>query len=99
MKKETISNDCRNCAYFVKHYANWRGRYYEVVGCQHCINRELTPRERKQRMNDLVPCEHWQPMEIQVQKRKEYIQETLLHVCNLLQEIADILQKDAESNK
>ncbi len=98
MKNETISNNCRDCAYFVKHYANWRGKYYEVVGCQHCINDELTTRERKQRMNDLVVCEHWQPMEIQVQQRKENIQETLLHVCSLLQDIADILKKDNEND-
>lgn len=98
MKKETISNNCNNCAYCVKHYANWRGKYYEVTGCRHCTNRELTTRERKQRMNDIVVCEHWQPMEIQVQKRREYIQETLKDMSDCLQDIATILKEDNKNN-
>ncbi len=56
MKKNTISNDCKNCAYFVVHYANLDGEYYEVTGCQHCINNNLKISERKKRLNNLVVC-------------------------------------------
>ena len=98
MKTPTISNNCRNCAYFVKHYANLHGDFYEVVGCMHCINQDLTTTERTKRMHNLVVCEYWQPMQIQVQQRREDIQETLQDMSDCLKDIATILKEDNKNN-
>ena len=47
MKKDSMSNKCKNCAHFIRHYANLRGKYFLVSGCLHCINSNLTLSEIK----------------------------------------------------
>ena len=42
-------------------------------------------------------CQHWQPMQIQIQKRREKIEETLRDMCNYLEDIAAILKEDNKS--
>ena len=96
MKTNKIVNNCTNCAYYVKHYANLRGKYFQVTGCLHCINTKLTKREQKARMNNLVACEYWEPMQIQVEKRRKNIEEMLKDMCNYLEQIAEILKEDNE---
>ena len=94
MKKDRILNDCTNCAYFVRHYANLHGKYYLVSGCQHCRNTELTLSEQKKRLNNREICQHWLPRQVQIQKRRESIEAALPDMCNYLEDIAQILKDD-----
>lgn len=94
MRKNTISNNCEKCAYFVKHYGNLDGKYYSVTGCKHCINQKLTMREQNKRLDNIVACEYWEPMEIQVKKRRESIKDTFRHMRKCLDEISQILKED-----
>lgn len=96
MKKETIDNNCRNCAFFVKHYANLNGTFYLVGGCMHCINTNLSLRESNKRMSNTVKCEYWQPETIQVEKRRKCIEAYLQDTAERLLEIAQILKEDNE---
>ncbi|MCM1289391.1 MAG: hypothetical protein NC183_02620 [Corallococcus sp.] len=94
-----ISNNCTECAYFVRHYANIDGKFYPVTGCLHCINQDLTIREQKKRLNNLVACKLWQPKQLQINKRKSNISETIRRMCGLLEDIAVILKDDNKSKK
>lgn len=97
-KIERIDNNCYNCAYFVKHYANLDGTFYLVSGCMHCIYPDLTLSESKKRMLNSVKCEYWQPEKIQIEKRRESIEKYLRVTIKKLQEIAQILKEDSKKN-
>lgn len=97
--KQTINNNCTECAHFVKHYANLHGKFYLVSGCKHCVNNKLSVNERDKRMSNKVKCEYWQPEQKQIDERKRRIEEYLVRTANQLQEIAQILKEDAKDRK
>lgn len=41
-REKQINNNCYECAFFVKHYANLNGIFYLVGGCKHCINADFS---------------------------------------------------------
>ena len=95
-KKEKIDNNCSECAFLVKHYANLDGTFYPVCGCKHCINHELTFKEREKRMSNAVKCEYWQPQKVKIEKRRERIEYKLERMAKQIEEIAQILREDGE---
>ena len=99
MKKEKIDNKCLECAFFLKHYANLNGDFYLVNGCKHCINGNLSTRESKQRMSNTVRCEYWKPKQLQLDCRRQSIEEYLIVTADKLQEIAQILKEDKQTDK
>lgn len=98
-KKETIDNNCLECAFFVKHYANLDGTFYLVNGCKHCINHELTFKEREKRMSNTVKCEYWQKEQIQIDERREHIEYKLKRMAKQIDEIAQILREESKTEK
>ena len=96
---EIINNKCFECAYFVKHYANLNGAFYLVLGCKHCINTNLTLNERTKRMLNKAKCDCWQPEEIQIEQRRQSIEQYLQSTAKKLNEIAQILKEDSKNKK
>ena len=94
MKKERIYNNCLECAYFVKHYANLQGTFSIVRGCKHCINSNLTFKEREKRLSDTVKCEYWQEEQVQIDERREHIEYKLKRMAKQIDEIAQILKEE-----
>lgn len=99
LKKEKIENNCFECAYFVKHYANLDGMFYVVRGCKHCICNEMDFKEKTKRLSNTVKCESWQPRKLQIEKRRQRIQDYLQIVAQKLSEIAQILEDDSNDDK
>ena len=94
MENNEINNNCIQCAYCVKHYANLRGTYYLVNGCIHCINENLSVRESNKRIKNIVKCNFWQPRQIQAIQRRNSIIELLYDIANKLTDVAQILEED-----
>lgn len=92
MKEE--KRHCGNCGQFIKHFTNYSGYYHEVSGCGHCVCQALKRSERKKRRMYGLPCEFWEPMEVQVMKRRETLKECLRNMAKRIEEIALILKND-----
>lgn len=41
-------------------------------------------------------CEYWEPVEIQIEERRESIGDTIRHMASVLEQIAVILEDDRE---
>ncbi len=93
MKDRIISNNCRDCAYFVQHYAKLDGEYYAVTSCLHCNNPNLKLSEQKKRLNNLVICEYRWP-KFEKQQRHENMKRTLKIISDLLKDISEILEEE-----
>ncbi len=85
--------NCKNCKFYIKHFANYNGYYYDLLS-GHCINNKLDLKESNKRIAKSAPCELWQPMEIQIAERRENIKDTLRIMAQKLDEIAQILKDD-----
>ncbi len=84
---------CKNCRYYVKHFANYNGTYYSIA-YGHCINPGLNLKESDKRIKKMLPCEFWQTIEIQKAEQKENIKESLRDMARRLDEIVQILKDD-----
>ncbi|MDE5548629.1 MAG: hypothetical protein K2K24_02545 [Clostridia bacterium] len=88
MYKDEKEN-CYNCAYFMQHYVkDPKGSLVRAVNYGHCCKGN-----RKHKKLDL-PCELWQPIELQIEQRKKTIKGTLERIESLLENIALVLEND-----
>lgn len=88
----TIKNDCEHCAYCAKHYVNMRGTFQLAAGCMHCINIQMSLREKKQRINDKVSCNYFEPEQRQTEQRHKAIENMLCDIADELHDVAQILK-------
>ena len=92
MKNNKTEQNCENCRYYLQHYAKI-DTYFTKVFCGHCTNPLAKARDKRKKYN--IVCEHWEPIEIREQERKEAIERTLWNMAKQIESIAMIL-KDNE---
>ncbi len=92
MKNNKTEQNCENCRYYLQHYAKI-DTYFTKVFCGHCTNPLAKARDKRKKYN--IVCEHWEPIEIREQERKEAIERTLRNMAKQIESIAMIL-KDNE---
>ena len=85
---------CTNCGHFVRHYRKLSS-CYKPVYCGFCSKRDLTAKE-KRRIPSITDCSEWIPMEVQLEKRREEICETLRMLADRIDTISKILLDDEE---
>lgn len=85
-------NGCRNCEYFLKHFANVSGRFYDVLGCGHCLNKDVSRKEFDKIFWSNLSCNKWQPINMQTYKRMQCIQDALKQMTDCLEEIKQTLR-------
>lgn len=88
---------CTNCRYFVQHY---RKSYntFRAVHCGFCERRTLTPREKRS-FPSIIDCADWEPMEIQLDERRQNIVYALHDIDERLKIISEILLDDEAMRK
>lgn len=96
MKLNDEKQTCRNCKYYTVHFAKNNSGFYNVVGCGHCINRNLPLRESHKIIRYERFCPQWQPMKIQLAERKNNLLENINLLCERLTELILILQDDLQ---
>lgn len=89
---ENFKTTCEGCRYFFQHYAKC-GSCLIAVKCGHCVNRVLTPKEKRS-FPYLHDCPQWEPAEIAKEERKRVIEDYLSSLCKRMEEIAFILTED-----
>ena len=85
-----MDSSCKNCKYFVQHYAK-HGSRVTTVSCGHCNNPSLTVSQRKKRFGDC--CEHWTPNESEKEQRQS-LENILYQIAEQLSVIAALLEKN-----
>ena len=88
---------CLNCRYFVQHYQIRRTRYVPAI-CGYCACRGLTSR-KKSKPPIKIDCPKWEPMELQLDERRQNIIEALLDMDEKLKIISAILLDDEKIRK
>lgn len=91
------SKICQECKYFVKHFANYGGYYYLITGSGHCVNLNLCLSESAKRIKSNLTCEFWEPMQIQIEERRDFFKDTLRKMAECIDEIAMILKDDEKT--
>lgn len=94
MEHNIDTKNCWQCRYFARHYSKLKGRYFEVTGCGHCVNSEVTKGEKKRRFDGKEECVLWEPIEIQKEERKENLKKTLSKMAKKIEEILQVLKDD-----
>jgi hypothetical protein len=89
MKNE--EQTCENCRYYLQHYAKIDTCFTKVF-CGHCTNTLAKARDKRKKYH--IVCEHWEPIEIREQERKEAIERTLRNMAKQIESIAMILKDD-----
>ena len=82
---------CKNCKYFVQHYAK-RIKNFATVWCGHCI---ITDRGREfpRKPNDAA-CKRWEQAEPNNEKQQNSISELLQKIYKQLRELTQVLSAD-----
>lgn len=94
MKKlDNIKNDCKLCAYCVKHYVEFNGKLHLVDDNTRCINDNMTEEESKERITDKVMCEHFKLLSLPESTDLDNIAYALSGIMSELYEIKLILKK------
>lgn len=88
---------CTNCRYFVRHYRKSYSAFHPVH-CGFCENRALTPKEKRS-FPSIVNCSEWEPMELQLEKRRQDIVQALFEIDERLKIIFEILLDDEKIRK
>lgn len=88
-----IMNDklCKNCKHFYEHYViNVRGYLVNTNGghCGQPYNYNKYIRGNKE------ACKHWEADEEKIEKRTQYIKNTLMQMAKRIEDIALILKND-----
>ena len=94
---EETKQICTNCRYFVQHYRKSHAVFRRVY-CGACEKRKLTPKE-KRKFPSIVDCPEWEPMEIQLNERRQNIAYTLHDLDERLKIISEILLDDEAIRK
>ena len=92
MKRRTYV--CRNCRYYLEHYIKSEQSLFTIDG--HCINSEIRKKYPPAKFSLRETCECWEPMQIQIEERKQSICYVLKRMQENLEEIALILKDDAD---
>lgn len=88
---------CTNCRYFVQHYRKINTVFRRVF-CGHCEKRTLTPKEKRS-FPSILNCPVWEPIEIQLDERRQTIAQALLNIDERLKIISEILLDDEKIRK
>lgn len=78
----TESKSCKNCKFFIQHYAK-RKTYLQKIECAHCGGKRLTANE-KRNFPFLCGCESWEPLEQSTNISKENLLQTLNEIYTRL---------------
>lgn len=92
MEEVQFEKTCQNCRYYSQHYSK-QGIRYIFAFCGHCIKRGSKSRKNNR---SLIVCDLWEDVAIKKEERKKSIKKTLESMSERLDEIAMILQDDAE---
>lgn len=81
---------CENCAFYTQHYA-WSANQFVKICCGHCINRNLTAKEKRS-FPFIYGCAEWQPKEKEIARQQESLKEILNYMAKRLDEIKKWLE-------
>lgn len=84
-------NKCKNCKYFIQHYAKKTNKF-KSVGYGHCLCRNK--RSGVAHMPDDTACKSWEQAEPNEEKRQTIISDTLDNIYTILKELTEILSAE-----
>lgn len=83
---------CENCKYYFQHYG-WIANQFIKICCGHCINRNLTAKEKRSfPFNN--GCEEWQPKKNEIARQKKNLKDILDYMAKRLDEIKTWLESN-----
>ncbi len=85
---------CKNCRFYIEHFIKRGYCLFPIEG--HCINDNIRRTYSYTGFHLRETCEYWEPMQIQVERRKQTVFAVLKSMQTRLTEIALILKDDAD---